>query len=147
MYPIVTHITKTLALLAVLLLPAQRSMASTCCCHRGNGQSLSEFSTDSQTSCCDQHSSSPCSCQTSDSGSDSQPCRCPSGCRCTASSDVIALSANLSSEWDVFADLAPHASASAFQNELCGLLTRTDAFCSAAASGSTLCVQLCRYQL
>jgi hypothetical protein len=145
MNQIVTHITKTLALLAVLLLPVQRSMAATCCCQRGINQSSLESSTDSPASCCSQQSSSPCCCQTSGADSDSQPCRCPSGCRCTTLPDAIVFSAESSSEWNFSADIAPSISANVCQNEQRCSRARADV--SSNASGSTLCVQLCRYQL
>jgi len=153
MIPIVTHITKTLALLAVLLLPVQGSMAANCCCHRGIIQSSPERSADLfasrcsklGASCCGQQSSDPCCCHSSGADSDSQPCRCPSGCRCTTSPDAIAYSANSSSELDLTAGIAPCASARAFQNGPQCLLTSADV-CS-TASGSALCVRLCRFQL
>ncbi len=164
MNPFVTHITKTLALLAVLLLPVQSSMAATCCCHRGINQSSLESTMASQAmdllasccsqpgaSCCSQQSLGSCCCHTrgSDgargSDGDSQPCRCPSGCRCTTSPDAIAFSAEFSSEWDFSASLAPSISANACQDgQRC---SRAHTEVSSTASGATLCVLLCRYQL
>ncbi len=141
----VTHITKILALLAVLLLPVQSSMAATCCCQRAVGQSWPERSTDSPASCCSQQSSSPCCCRSSGSDSDSQSCCCPSGCRCTTSPDAVAFTADSSSELDLSACVAPCASASVCQNKQQCLLTSGDVY--SQVSGSELCVQLCRYQL
>lgn len=145
---LVTHTTKTLALLAILLLPVQGAMAATCSCGGGMGQPF----VGSVANCCSQPGAGCCSydlgqscCQTSSSGSKSQSEQCPDRYCETATTEAIALSVDSSIEIDLSAVTVHSLSTIADENGQRNSLASTVA--DSVTSGSELCVQLCRYRL
>jgi len=142
---LITHTAKTLAMLAVLLLPVQQSMAAaTCCCHGGL----------EQTGCCSQGKANCCGgadrpgqscCNRSSLDSESGSCQCLGG-RCgRAAPDVFAPSADSSSEVDLSAATVQGISSFAFENATRDSLA--DAVSAGPASGFERCVRLCRFRL
>ncbi len=132
----VAHLTKTLALLAILVLPAQGSMGTTCCCHSVAETSSSNAEAVSGTSgsCCQTKASDP------------QPCQCPCGSCCSALPDTLAIAADslskivdLSSGWGK--GLSALDSVKRLQS------SSSQAVAAGTTSGYELCVQLCRYQI
>ncbi len=149
MNPFVTHTTKTLALLAILLLPVQRSMAATCDCHSGVGKA----SSGAMTSCCSQPGASCCSpydlepscCQASCLDSKSRSEQCPGEYCEVAVLETVAPLADSSSGIDLSAAAAQSISTIADVDGPQNL--QTSAVAINTMSGSALCVRLCRYRL
>ncbi|NOY40340.1 MAG: hypothetical protein GXP26_00700 [Planctomycetes bacterium] len=151
----VTHTTKTLALLAILLLPVQRSMAATCGCHSGvsqpssgamaSGAMASCCSRDAVSCCCSSHDLGQSCCQASSSGSKSQSEQCPDRYCETATTEAIALSVDSSLEIDLSAITVHRISTIADESGPQNSLASTVA--AGTTNGSELCVQLCRYRL
>ena len=82
------RIMRTLALLAVILLPAEQSLAATCCCCTGHA-SVKQIPTSSHQNCYSKNAGGCCSrrsdaesscCRQGLRDSESKPCRCPAGC-------------------------------------------------------------------
>lgn len=80
------NISKTLALLAVAMLPIAQTLAASCCCRsarlvgeHGRGGSHTSCCLQALASCCSSASASHGSCCDGESNPDSKPCRCPAG--------------------------------------------------------------------
>jgi len=123
---LIRHTSKTLALLAIMLLPIQQSLAAPCCCQ--GGQNCVDQS------CC----GSP--------NSESKPCQCPAECCKNAapnSADPTTTGPTLKKDSPVAA--VPSVSAinceNAARNSLGGCVA------IGPASGFERCVRLCRYRL
>jgi len=150
----ITLTTKTLALLVILLLPVQQSLASNYCFHSGVDQSTpGRSSVGSMRNCCSQSGASRRStcdlgqscCKASSSDSNSRPCQCPCGCCSTAAPDAIASPANSSIGIDLSATAVPSFSTTTCESGPQNSQGSTIAI--STASGSVLCDWLCRYRL
>ena len=144
---LMTHMSKPLALLAIMLLPVQQSLAASCCCHGGvNHTSSTDCCSRREASCCDGTSSLGRSCcQASSPDSKSEPCQCPGGCCDSATPDAFALSADSALKINLSA-----ATVQGISTIACEITTRNSLAGSVAAgsaSGLKLCVLLCRYRL
>ena len=76
------HALKTSALLAVILLPIEQSLAATCCCCTSHA-SVKQLASSSHRSCCSKTADSGAErscCRQGSSESGSKPCHCPTGC-------------------------------------------------------------------
>lgn len=150
------NITKTLALLAVAMLPVAQTLAASCCCRSGRavGESVS---TGSQRSCCLQASQSCCiatstlhgSCCGGESNSGSEPCRCPVGlCGIDPPMGLEPVTSTSSSEVDLRVNALATVPAA-----VCALncqVAREPQLASTPhepTSGAARCVLLCRYLL
>jgi hypothetical protein len=150
----VTHISKALALLAIMLLPVQQSLAATCCCHGGRGVA-SQTIVGPQRNCCSQREASyrgrasslgwSC-CEANSPGSKSKPCQCPGECcqKVTPNAvDPVAVRPSLEED-------LPVATVLGISTIACENTTRNSQVISVAnssTSGSERCIQLCRYRL
>lgn len=151
-----TTISKTFALLAVVMLPVEQTLAASCCC-RGSQIAGKHPTAGLLRSCCSQAGASCCStastshnsCCDSDSNSDSKPCQCPvgfcgfdpptgfdPGTNTTSSSDELRVD-TLAAVPAITCDLN-------FRTPFQSL--RLSAF-HTSTSGSQRCVLLCRYRL
>ena len=85
MFRFFLSIAKPLALLAVILLPVEQTLAASCCCRRGQRVDK-QVAAGGLKSCCAQRKASCCDishvscCETAQTHSDSKPCQCPAGC-------------------------------------------------------------------
>ncbi|QEG35799.1 hypothetical protein Pr1d_31050 [Bythopirellula goksoeyrii] len=142
------NISKSLTLLAVLLLPVEQTLAATCCCH-GSSVAGRHVSVGSQISCYSQVQGACCStdCQSCCAGhSGSKPCRCPAGLCGLKIPTAVAPTTDTTSVTDAwtFAEVSPisfnsvgHSSRKWYPHSAIDILT----------SGSQRCVLLCRYQI
>lgn len=148
------HIAKSLALLAVVMLPVEQMLAANCCC-RGGQSAVTHVEAGGQSSCCSQVQASCCStasrssndcCGQSQSDSGTKPCRCPAGTCGKDTPNAVEPAVDISSVNDEFSVAAVLEASSAdvvdLQTDSAG---RTSSEIS--TSGSQRCVLLCRYRL
>ncbi len=141
------NISKALALLAVVLLPAEQTLAATCCC-RGSRVAGEHGSEGSLSSCCSNASTSHSSC-CDESHSRSKPCRCPAG-MCGMQPPTAFSPVTESSSGDDDLRIATLAAIPVIALDVDSLTLRESLRISAthlSTSGSERCVLLCRYRL
>ena len=153
MYRLLPHISKTLALLAVVMLPVQQMLAANCCC-RGGQNAVKQVEAGGQPSCCSQVQASCCSTASNSSNaccgqgqpdSGTKPCRCPAGSCGKNAPKAVDPAVDISSQSDELS-LAPVIETSFAQ---VGDPQTDSAGCvpsEMATSGSQRCVLLCRYR-
>ena len=144
------HISKTLALLAVLLLPVEQALAASCCC-RGKQSVVAS----SQGSCCSQGLATCCStvstsqrscCEQGDTRSEPTPCQCPTGCFGQDSPDAVVPARNNASSDHELTLVAVLATSIDVVHGASSDLLRSTVF-RTSMSGVQRCVLLCRYRL
>jgi len=134
------HISKSLAVLAVVLLPVEQALAASCCCRGGSGR-VAHVADGFQKSCCTQSQAACCG-----TASGSQPCHCSIECYGqdapntidpamfrTSSDDEAVVGVLLTIALDAAGIAAP------------GLLRSTAS--PSPIRGAQRCVLLCRYRL
>ena len=149
-----SHISKTLALLAVTLLPVEQTLAATCCCRNSHGD-VKHIAAGWPKSCCSPGQAAYCRianasqrscCEHGQSHSDSKPCRCPAGCLGKDAPDAVVLATDSAASGDEL-------SVAVMPTTALGLAdgTRSDSLRSTTSrystSASQRCVLLCRYRL
>jgi len=148
------HISKTLSLLAVIMLPVQQALATNCCCRSGH---VNHTVAGSPSSCCSQSHATYCSttdkslgsCCDGQSHTGSKPCRCPVGlCGLDPPMAVDSASETTSSDEDLVIATIGEVSATVTDVERRPHRESLRLSAShASTSGSQLCVLLCRYRL
>ena len=152
----VTHITKALTLLAVMLLPVQHSLAATCCC-RGGHQDVNMTATDSVADCCSRIGLNCCSgtsghavtcCDESSSGAKSKPCKCPGGCVSDTVPSAISYSSTGSSLEDDTSGGIPERTSTLIAEGpgQTPLVYQLGALASCPSNGPARCARLCRFR-
>lgn len=152
---LLAHISKSLVLLTVILLPVEQAWSATCCCRGDFGRAV-QSAAGSQKSCCSRSQSTCCGTANSQQGScchhgqpesGSKPCHCSGGCYGghdaldvgapatfrTPSDDELAATAIQTIALDAAIEMAPDSLRSTFSHRSTGGLQR--------------CVRLCRYRL
>lgn len=148
------HISKTLALLAVIMLPVEQMLAANCCC-RGGQSAVKRVEAGGQPSCCSQVQASCCSnasrssnacCGQGKPDSGTKPCRCPAGSCSQDTPKAVEPAVDISSANDELSVAAVFVTSSAEVGD-----PQTNSAGSVPAeistSGSQRCVLLCRYRL
>ncbi len=130
------HLSKPLALLAIVLLLVQQAQAASCCCRGDAGPAL-------QADCCSQVEASCCGKGSCDSKSG--PCQCPGQCCNSATPDVFAFSVDSSLEIDLSANAVQSISLVAHERPTPNSLSSFVA--ASSPSGKNLCARLCRFLL
>ena len=154
------RITKTISLLAVLILPVQQVVAVNCCCRSG-GATARKAGANSQSGCCSEQQSSCCTpvdtpvsscCGTAPPNSAPDTNRvpgdhCPGDCCDGTTPDLLdATSASLLSNVDATWAPATESSVVSFENPNSTPLQSTAA-AFIGPSASQRCTLLCRYRL
>jgi len=153
---LITHISKTLALLAILLLPVQQSLAAGCC---GNGVQESrtnQTSADSSKSNCSQHDEASCCrkesglgrscCEWDSPNSKSELGQCLDMCH----DNVPSGEAGSAMVGSTLENDPPVAAVQSISTIFCDSATQdslANTIATNSASGFQRCVQLCRYRL
>ena len=145
---------KTLALLAVILLPLQQSLAATCCCRQSRGTirgqtngSVSNCCSQGQAGCCAGESDAGSSCcRDGESSTGMTPCRCLAGC--CGLDDPRSLD-TAPAELPSADELANAVNRTAVVVAIHAMATQTlpDSSLSDSMGGPRLSVLLCRYRL
>ena len=152
MNKLLPHFSKTLAMLAVIMLPVEQALAENCCC-RGGKSNEKQVSTTSQATCCSSGESTCCSTAPSSDGScceegqtqtGSKPCQCPAGCFGKDAPKAIDASGITFSDIELSQAIVPMA----LHEVVCEApFHSVQLSTSEATSGSQRCVLLCRYRL
>ena len=148
------HIAKTLALLAVVMLPVEQMLAANCCC-RGGQSAVKHVEAGRQASCCSQVQASCCStaskssnacCGQGQPDSGTKPCQCPTGACGKDSPKAVEPAVDNSS---VSSDLFVAALIETTSDEVIDRQTDSAGRTSSEiwTSSSQRCVLLCRYRL
>ena len=143
---------KVLALLAVVMLPVEQTLASACCCRLGHTQRQRLWDGIQQSrcaeavaSCCGSARSTAPPCCNSVHADGPKPCPCPAGCFSQGVPNAVSPPDNATiPAVDLFADRvgsAPTVSCAA-----CAALTQCPQLLN-PTSASQRCVLLCRYRL
>lgn len=146
------RISKTIALLIVLLLPVQPRLSATCCCRRAQvdashiGVATSSCCTKSQPGCCSAAASKRSCCRNDRSDAGKQPCQCPfgcGGCGKLIARDVVAVTVA-----EVVVPLDVTTTAVVVSLPVVAVdNSRTDRWGANSRAGAHLCVLLCRFTL
>jgi hypothetical protein len=154
MYRLLPHISKTLALLAVVMLPVQQMLAANCCCRSGQ-HAVKQVEAGGQPSCCSQVQASCCGttsnssnvcCDQGQPDSSTKPCRCPAGSCGKDAPKAVEPVVDISSANDELSVATvletPFAQVGNPQTDSAEWVPS-----EMATSGSQRCVLLCRYRL
>lgn len=140
------------ALLAVILLPVERSLAATCCCCTSHA-SVTQIAAPSPQRCCSKIAGSCCSrkscvertcCRQGSGESGSKPCHCPSGCCGKYIPQAADPTATVVSTIDDTSGPVVVSTALDVQDATVDLHSCTAS--SSPVSGSQRCTILCRYR-
>ena len=153
---LVSHFSKTLALLAIGLLPVQQYLTTTCCCQAGQ-QRVKQTIAESSTGCCSQGETSCCKganrstnscCADGSSDPKSNPCQCPCGCGKNGAPTAVDPATTGWSSEDELPQSAPQSIAViAGDTTPPNSTSNADAVSYLSARGSQRCAQLCRFLL
>ncbi len=145
------HLSKTLSLLAVAMLPVQHTLAANCCCRGSNIEASSTSSCCSQgrSTCCNTANKSIGSCCGGQSPNGSNPCQCPVGlCGLEVSPAVDSTSeTTFSVEHLIIATIGEVSATMADVERRPHRESLRLSASHASISGSQRCVLLCRYRL
>jgi hypothetical protein len=154
MTPSPRYISKTLLLLAAVLVPLQQSFAANCCCRQGSGSAMRRANEPGM-SCCSQKTSSCCSsdavttasCCTPQQDTEANHCHCPAGS--CGQDDPTAAEPPATSEVPDGNELVQMTLASpAARESKLSLTTKLLTATATKSLGSTdRCVLLCRFTL